>query len=149
MDRAVVVIAEDEKAKRAHQELFRWPDEMYRVLGGVDLEYLSSLNGTADRVHITGSWQFLLKVGLWSRDVAPGQMSLLLKKLGMPDEEIRPFLKAPLDDLFYTLYYGKRFEVLRKLCHYIRRSLQDRLGGLPVDCHMVVPGRAQIVASSL
>lgn len=149
MNSAVIVIAENEQSKKAHQELFHWTDEHYRVVEGLPLETITSLNGSVERIHITGTWQYLLKLGLWSEKISPADMGLLLKRLGMPEEELKPFLHAPLDDLFYTLYYGKRFEVLRRLCHHIRRSLQQRFGGLIVDCHMVVPDRPQIVASSL
>ena len=145
----VVVIADSEQSKEAHQELFRYSDDNYMLVENLPFSVLSSLNGSAERLHIAGSWEYVLKIAIGSEEIRPGDVSLLMKKLGLPEDEIRPFLNAPLNDLFYTLYYGKRFDVLRRLCHHIRRTIQERFSGLMVDCHIVVPERPQIVASSL
>jgi len=143
-----VVIAENEYAKKAHQELFHWADEYYR-LEPHPFKFIESIDGKFEKLHIVGSWQYILKLALFSEELNPSATMFLFKKLGMPEEELKPFSSAPVDDIFYTIYYGKRFEILRKLCHHIRQLLQQQYKGLIVDCHLVIPDRAQIVASSL
>ncbi len=147
--RRVLVIADSEASMKAHQELFRWPEENYMVSEELPFEALKGHVEGAERVHIVGSWQYILRVATGSDRIGPGQLSFLMKRLGLTEEELQPFLAASVDDLFYTLYYGRRFDVLRRLCHHVRRVIQERFSGLMVDCHMVVPDRAQIVASSL
>lgn len=149
MDNTVLVIADTRESMKAHQELFHWSDELYRVSQKLPVEILDGLDRKIERVHIVGSWQYILQIATGSKELTPGDLSLLMKKLGLTDEEVKPFLNAPLNDLFYTLYYGKRFDVLRRLCHYIKKSIQEEFSGIMVDCHIVVPDRAQIVASSL
>ncbi len=145
----MLVIADSEQSKRAHQELFHWSDEIYRVSEKPPLEIINNIDKGIERVHIVGTWQYILRTATGSEEISPGALSLLMKRIGLSDEEVQPFLNSPLDDLFYTLYYGRRFEVLRRLCHHIKRTIQEQFSHIMVDCHMVVPERPQIVASSL
>jgi hypothetical protein len=75
----------------------------------------------------------------------------LLKKSGADDAELVPFKTCDINDLFPWLYYGKKFDILRKICNAAKTKTEARIGSkhLHVVCHMVADDSLRIVASSL
>jgi N-acetyl-anhydromuramyl-L-alanine amidase AmpD len=75
----------------------------------------------------------------------------LIKKAGIGDAEIAPFKKSEVGDIFPWLYYGKRFDVLRRVCNTAKTRIESKLERkkLLVYCHLVMDDAGTIVASNL
>jgi len=147
-----VVISEDELSKEAHQSLFRFRDEHYHLCDGDAFESLrNALNRGAIKIHLSGSWTWILSFAIGQKEPKRGDVFYLLKSCGIKEEELVPFRKADVEDIFHFLYYGKRFEVLRKVCHRAKNQTEQMLGkeGVSIHCHIVSNITSQIVASSL
>ncbi len=147
-----MVLSEDELSKEAHQSLFRFEDEHYLLCNGDAFEGLTrALKSGAIKVHLSGSWRWILGFATGTRELKRGDVFYLLKSCGVTEEELRPFREADVEDLFHFLYYGKRFEVLRKVCHRAKNRTEQMLNrqGVSIHCHIVSSLTSQIVASSL
>ncbi len=147
-----IVVSEDELSKEAHQSLFRFKDEHYLLCDGDGFESLrGALSRGAIKVHLSGSWTWILSFAVGKRELKRGDVFYLLKSCGVSEEELMPFREADVEDIFHFLYYGKRFEVLRKVCHRAKNMTEQMLGkqGVSIHCHIVSSITTQIVASSL
>lgn len=159
-DNNKLIICDSALAKRAHQELFRYSDDVYITddagaifvaVSGVVESCNSGLTRTA-KIHLVLNWQNLLQVSLWQpKKPATGDVLTLLKNAGISSKEIQPFKTSDINDMFPWLYYGKRFDILRKLCHKTKKQMEDRLKNhsIRVDCHLIAEDTKKIVASSL
>ena len=137
----------------AHQELFRLNSRCYRLTGGDILtSVLSAVEEDTTKLHIAAGWESLLRVALWTpkRPLLHDVLGLL-KKTGISEQELLPFQKADIADLFPWLYYGKRFETLRKLVNRAKSRAEAAVDRklLLVYCHLVSEDTGRIVASSL
>ncbi|MBI5847839.1 MAG: hypothetical protein HZB31_07820 [Nitrospirae bacterium] len=148
-----VVLAVNDLAAQAHKELYAFEASRYRI-SGTDLfaSLLSVFEKGADRLHIVADWENLLRIALWS----PGKPPLfdvlsLLKKSGAAEAELQPFGKAEISDLLPWLYYGRKFDILRRLCHAARSKAEAKANrkGMHVYCHLVSDESRCIIASSL
>jgi hypothetical protein len=103
------------------------------------------------RLHVAVDWDTLLHLSAGKDTLRWPDLYLVLKDAGVKPEEMQPFRDAPPADLFPWLYYGKRFDVLRKLCLQAKRKLDTRLAAHDVRtvCHLVGDDGSRIVASSL
>lgn len=147
-----LVISEDEPSKEAHQSLFRYRDEHYLLCKGDAFESLKdAIERGAIKVHLSGSWKWILAFATGQREPKRGDVFYLLKSCGVTEDELRPFRGADVEGIFHFLYYGKRFEVLRKVCHRAKNRTEQMLGkeGISIHCHIVSSVTSQIVASSL
>ncbi|MBI3592515.1 MAG: hypothetical protein HY099_03405 [Nitrospirae bacterium] len=157
-----MVICDSELSQQAHQQLFRFSDEVYVVANTkADVfdaisSAVSSCNSTPEailsKIHIALCWENLLKVSLWkAARPAIGDVFTLLRKAGIGSEELQPYKTADINDMFPWLYYGKRFEILRRVCHSAKKQMEGRLKNhsIRVDCHLIAEDTERIVASSL
>ncbi len=149
-----VVISESPLTEKAHKDLFRFDDDAYRIVGEGLFEALrQSVSAGALVIHVSGGWQRMLGLALWKEErPSRGEVFFLLKGLGVTEEELRPFSNSDCDDIFHNLYYGQRFDVLRRLCFKAKKVSEANLardGSVRVNCHLVAVETDRIVASSL
>lgn len=148
-----VVISPNELSARAHKELYAFQDARY-IMSGADLlaSILSTAEQGADRLHISVDWENLLKIALWS-SARPLLFDVihLLKKSGAGETELQPFMKAEISDLLPWLYYGRKFDILRRICQAAKTKAEAKANrkGLHIYCHLVSDESRSIIASSL
>jgi len=149
-----IVISESLSTKEAHKSLFRFDDDAYRIAGeGLFSAIEQSVRDGALKIHVSGGWEWMLRLALWKEGrPARGEVFFLLKTLGLSDDDLRPFASSDWNDIFHFLYYGRRFDVLRRLCNKAREVAEARVacnGSVRINCHLVAEGTGMIVASSL
>ncbi len=148
-----VVLYQGEAAKKSHQKLFSLPDSCYCAAGdSIVTDILSMDLANVSKLHISAGWQAMLQIALWTsgRPLAHDVISLL-KRAGIGDDEIAPFKKAEAEDIFPWLYYGNRFDVLRRICNTAKTRIDSKLERkkLLVYCHLSMDDSERIVASNL
>lgn len=148
-----VVLYQGEDAKRSHQKLFSLHDSCYFPAGDSVVASILSLDlQNISKLHISARWEAMLEIALWTsgkplmRDVI-----LLLKRAGVGDDETAPFKEAETGDIFPWLYYGNRFDILRKVCNTAKTRIDSKLERkkLLVYCHLSMEGSERIIASNL
>ena len=148
-----VVLSHDELSARAHKELYAFDDSRY-IITGSDLlaSILSVAENCADRLHIATDWVNLLRIALWSSE-KPLLFDVisLLKKSGAAEVELQPFMRAEINDLLPWLYYGRKFDILRRICIAAKTRAEGKVNrkGLHIFCHLVSDESRRIIASSL
>lgn len=148
-----IVIVEDEIAQEAHRSLFHFSDENY--VPGKNGDIFQTLKQVIEKgalkIHLVGSWAWILRFATGKNNVNRGEVFFVLKSCGLTEDELRPFRDAQIEDIFHFLYYGKRFEILRKLCHKTKSRTEKSIDheGVRIYCHIVSAISRQIVASSL
>ena len=147
------VLYQGEGAMKAHAGLFRLDSSCYRETGTsvTDAVLAAACSGVL-RLHIVGDWETILKVALWSAGRPTVHDTLaLIAKAGAAPEELAPFRKAEVSDLFPWLYYGKRFDILRRICNFAKTRAAAKCGrnNLLIYCHLFLDDAAQIIASNL
>ena len=148
-----VVLVQHEISRRAHRELFSFDESRYIMSGGDIRESILALASQGvDKIHVAADWEHLLMIALWTpaRPLSFDVMNLL-RKSGAGDAELAPFRASDINDLFPWLFYGKKFEILRKICNAAKTKAESRISGrhLQVICHLVSDETLRIVASSL
>jgi len=148
-----VVLVQHEVSKQAHQQLFSFDDSRYVTSGSDILESILSLSARgADKMHIAADWEHLLMISLWTPSTPPVfDVMSLLKKFGAGDAELAPFRTSDINDLFPWIYYGNKFDMLRKICNAAKARAESRITRkhLHIICHLVAEDTIRIVASSL
>ncbi|TAN45709.1 MAG: hypothetical protein EPN22_01590 [Nitrospirae bacterium] len=161
-DGAELVICDSLIAGSAHKELYRFSEESYllpdavtglfsRVAGVVE-DMNGSPQSRLSKIHLALSWENLLMISLWRESIpSVADSFVVLSKAGIGTQELEPFKNADVADLFPWLYYAKRFDVLRKICHAAKKQTEGRIKNhsIRVDCHLVAEDAKRIVASSL
>ncbi len=161
-DNNEIVLCDSELSKQAHIELFHYKETVY-ITSGYGEDYFRTMVETINecnsdriknisKIHITSNWLNLLKVALWKAERPTiNNVIALLKSIGIGDNELLPFRQSEIDDIFPWLYYGKRFDMLRKICHSAKRQMEGHLDNrfIRVDCHLISEDSKRIVASSL
>jgi hypothetical protein len=146
-----IVLYENGSALRAHRELFTLPEDAYRPLSEDTIACISAELGNApDRLHIAAGWETIVRTALWKPNV-PGiqEVLFLLDKAGAGRDELKPFSRSDLNDLFPWLYYGKKFDILRRICSMAKAKVEVTSRKFLVYCHLVSEDAGKIVASSL
>jgi hypothetical protein len=147
-----IVLFRGEAAKKSHKNLFVLDNSCYLSAGEKILNSVSAVcRENLKKLHIVCGWGIMLKVALWTEDLAVHDVLSIFKKCGVTDEELTPFKRSEIDDLFPWLYYGKRADVLRKICNAAKSKAESKAGvkHLRVFCHLVSEETERIVASSL
>jgi hypothetical protein len=148
-----IVLYQGEAAKKSHQQLFALDDSCYCPAGGSIVESVLSADlDDVSRLHISVGWEAMTELALWTPHVPPvNDVLLLLKKAGIGDDEVAPFTKGEVRDIFPWLYYGKRFDVLRRVCNTAKTRVDAKLERkkLLVYCHLSEDEAGRIVASNL
>ena len=104
------------------------------------------------KIHLVMGWPNILQISLWkTAKPAVGDIFTLLRNEGISSEELKPFKASDINDIFPWLYYGKRFDILRRLCHIARRKVEDNFKkySIAVECHIIAEDTKKIVASTL
>ena len=97
------------------------------------------------------SWPNILQISLWTAKPSTGDIFTLLRNEGISSEELQPFKASDINDIFPWLYYGKRFDILKRLCHIAKRRVEGNFKKyfLAVECHIIAEDTKKIIASSL
>ena len=157
---AELVICDSETASQAHKELFRSGDIQYIISDKAAslLDYLSHIINTyclsspLRKIHLVMGWPNILQISLLKASKpSAGDVFTLLRNEGISSEELKPFKASDINDLFPWLYYGKRFDILRRLCHIAKRKVENNFKkySIAVECHIIAEDTKKIVASSL
>jgi hypothetical protein len=146
-----IVLFDTEVSYGAHRELFRFDPDKYVSCENSPVAFLQDISISPGKVHLSLTWENVLGVALWKDRINIGETVLLLKDTGLSDAELTPFRNGSINDIFPVLYYGKHFDVLRKVCNIAKKRAQDKLrsSGIQIQCHMVSEEIGRIVASSL
>jgi hypothetical protein len=148
-----VALVQHAASKQAHQELYSFEDSRYVTAGANILDSILALaDEGVDKIHIAADWMHLLMIALWTPSIPSGfEVMGLLRKSGAGDAELAPFRNADINDLFPWLYYGSKFDILRKICNAAKTKAELRIGRkhLHIICHLVADDKLRIVASSL
>jgi hypothetical protein len=148
-----IVLYQGEAAKRSHQNLFSLDDACYCLTGESIVASILSINlDNVSKLHISVGWEAMLEVALWTTaKPRVHDVIVLLKRAGIGDDEIAPFKKSEVDDIFPWLYYGKRFDVLRRICNTAKTRIDSKLERkkLLVYCHLSMDEAGRIIASNL
>lgn len=148
-----VVLTASELAAQAHKELYSFEDRLYIRSGSDMLASIASVvEKGPDRLHIATDWVNLLRIALWSPANPPlFDVITLLKKSGAAEAELQPFMKAEISDLLPWLYYGRKFDILRRICNAAKTKAESKVNrkGLHIHCHLVSDESRRIIASSL
>ncbi len=149
--RTELVLASDETARLAHKELYHLHDDLYRIVEDDLLGVIAALEGEMKRLHMSLNWDDILKLATWRASPSMGDVFFLLKNAGIGAEELLPFRNSDVTDLFPWLYYGKRLDVLRKVCRVAKANAEKRIKNRDtrVYCHLSLVDTNRIVASSL
>jgi hypothetical protein len=168
-DLTEIVICDSEPAMQAHRELFHFSTnaylpvyesgdgapENYRDAFQPMVKLIDACNAAPlcpSRIHVAAGWENILKVAAWKAEFASVRDAfIVLKNAGMADSVLIPFAGSPVSDLFPYLYYGKRLDVLKKICTLARRQIESRVkkSGVRADCHLIMEDSPKIIASSL
>ncbi|MDI6744524.1 MAG: hypothetical protein QMD07_04005 [Thermodesulfovibrionales bacterium] len=160
LENTELVICDSETASQAHIELFRTSDNKYIISDKFTsiLDSLSHIINThysspsLKKIHLVMGWSNILQVSLWqAAKPAVGDIFTLLRNEGIKSEELQPFKTSDINDIFPWLYYGKRFDTLRRLCHIAKRKAEGNFKkySIAVECHIIAEDTKKIVASSL
>jgi hypothetical protein len=148
-----IVLCQGEAAKRSHQNLFSLDDSCYCLSGESIVASILSINlENISKLHISTGWEAMLEMALWTTaKPLVHDVIVLLKRAGIGDDEIGPFKKSEVNDIFPWLYYGKRFDVLRRICNTAKTRIDSKLERkkLLVYCHLSMDEMGRIVASNL
>lgn len=148
---AEVVVCDGDLSYRAHRELFKFEQDRYVICKDSPLICAETIRTGPAKLHFVCRWKGILTIAMWRNDINLNDVMYILKSVGMSSLDLNPFLGADIEDIFPALYYGKHFDVLRKVCNQAKKIAEDRLKskGLRVDCHLVAEDSRKIVASSL
>ncbi len=146
-----LILCENIIAKEAHRELFGYDDSCY-VISGMEsikkeLIRLSRFRNI-ESLHICVSWTSLLELS--TKDGALNRFNIteLMKRAGLNEEEREIIKDFGINDIFPWLYYGRRFRVLRKLCNIVKDNIKRDMN-LKLEIHLISEDIKQIVASTL
>jgi hypothetical protein len=147
-----VVLYQEETAKECHKNLFALDDSCYFSAGSqIIASVISICQKSLRKLHIAAGWEAILRVALWTENPTVHDVFFLIKKCGVPDEEMGLFRRSEIHDIFPWLYYGRRVDVLRKICNAAKAKAESKIDmkNLRVYCHLVSGETKKIVASSL
>lgn len=157
-----IIICDSAVAKQAHKELFRYSDDVYVTVDNTEniFDIISNTvnlcnagsQSCPSKIHLVLNWLNLLQVSLWqAKKPTAGDAFTVLKNTGIGSHELQPFKNSDLNDIFPWLYYGKRFDILRKICHKAKKQMEAHLKNhsIRVDCHLIAEDTKKVVASSL
>ena len=148
-----IVLYQGEAAKKSHRNLFTLDAACYRNAGNDMVRTILSVDlKVVCRLHIAAGWETTVGIALWTSGTPPVHDVLaLLRKAGVTDEELLPFVEADVRDFFPWLYYGNRSDVLRKICNIAKAKVEEKLAKkkLFVYCHLVSDEEEKIIASNL
>ncbi len=161
-DKHSIVICDSNLSAKAHKDLFHFDEKLYFVSDSPEMifeeilktiEVCNSLSKNyLSKIHLVCNWINLFHIALWSIQRPFIQdVFTLLRDLGLGLKELQLFKDSDINDIFPYLYYGKRFDILKKLCHRAKKQTENHFKDpfVRVDCHLTAEDTKMIVASSL
>jgi len=151
MSPSELVLATNELSRTAHKELYHFHDASYRIVMDDLLEAVAAFRGKRVRLHIVSEWTGIVKLATWRSSPGTGDVLFLLRNMGIRPEELLLFRGADIPDLFPWLYYGRRLDVLKKMCLSAKTKSERHINNSDtrVHCHLSALDISRIVASSL
>ncbi len=145
-----IVLCQNILSKNAHKELFNLPESSYFLIKDLRLDILK-INGSEKpvKVHLCLNWHGLLEAILWTDKLSNSFVLRILKNAGIDEKEVKEFKDTDILTFFHWLYYGRRFKILRKLCHMARNVVEEKVKGVRFELHLVAEENSRIVASTL
>lgn len=146
-----IVIASNESTRRIHRDLFRFPDESYILIDSDPFAGLFDMEGSQSelRIHLALNWPDMIRLATGRERPGKGDIILLMKKVGLSVKELQPF-NDPMNELMAFLYYGKRFDILRRLCAETKKTVERNIkASARINCHLIYEEVSAIIASSL
>lgn len=148
-----IVIFQDEISRESHKTLFSLDDACYRQSSENIVEtVLTVARSGLSRLHVSAGWENILKIAVWTCDRPMiHEVMALLRKTGLKEEDLTPFKHAHINDIFPWLYYGNRFDILRRICGTAKTRIESKIDSrtVLVYCHLVSEETAKIVASNI
>lgn len=148
-----LVIADSMEARDAHLGLFKLKRDAYGVFSGSEPVRLlkEGVKSGVFSLHVSAGWQWVVRIAVWKDAPLKGDILLMLTDAGLTRDEVSPFTEADPEDIFPTLYYGRRFDVLRRICRKAKDNIEKNLRCFVqrADVHLINRDITQIVASSL
>ncbi len=146
-----VVLVPDKSFREAHKALYHFTDNSYIIAGEGLFESFAAFTGDHDKLHIASHWVDIVKLAIWKAEPDTGDLLLLLRNIGIKAEELLPFRNSALSDIFPWLYYGKRLDVLRRVCFEAKTKAEKHMRGknMRIHCHLISEETNTIIASSL
>lgn len=148
-----IVLFQDENAGRSHKALFSLDDACYLQCRKSMIDAVSEVSRSGlSKLHVAAGWENMLKLAVWTCDrPLVHDVITLIKKCGAKEVEVGPFRKSDINDIFPWLYYGNRFDILRKVCNAAKAKIELKIDSRKalVYCHLVADDTEKIVASSL
>ena len=144
-------MASSEASRDAHQGLYHFADGVYIIAKRDIIGSIAELPDDLSRIHISSPWEDIVRLAVWKSEPAKGDVFLLLTNAGITVEELRPFRDSEISDIFPWLYYGRRLDVLRKICRVAKANAEKHVRNREthVYCHLTSEVTKSIVASSL
>lgn len=144
-----IALCQNRITQRVHKELFCLSDDSYIVSEDIRKKLLEVELYESKKVHLCLNWLGLLKIILWTDEPSKGLIKNILLRAGMEEKELKDIEDTDPMNIFYWLYYGKRFKVLRKLCLMAKELAEDRVRPHLFECHLIAEEIPRIVASTL
>jgi hypothetical protein len=146
-----IVFASDEVSRNAHRELYRFDEQVYIIVTDDLIETITQFKGDPNKLHVSSNWADITRLAVWKPEPKAGDVFFLLRNIGITSEELLPFRDAGIADLFPWLYYGKRMDVLRKICLAAKANVEKHIENkeVRIHCHLTSEETNRIVASSL
>lgn len=147
-----IVICSDKSSEKAHKALFSFPDDCYIIDAEKILDMVvSTAQKDFEKLHIAAGFETILKLALWKEKPEQNDVRSLLLQTGVEDYESVFPPQSGIEDIFFRLYYGSRFDVLKRICRTagLVAQAKSRLEKPSVRCHLVYADTQKIVASSL
>jgi len=146
-----LIIVSSKESAEIHRETCHQSEDNYHLAQGDILGSVEDIPQDLERLHIVATWPEIISLAAWKAEPKMGDLFLLLKNAGVRAEDLVPFTDGDTGDLFPWLYYGKRFDVLRKICRIAKHNAEGHVRNkdVRVYCHLVLEDVHRIVASSL
>ncbi len=145
------MLASGQASREAHENLYHFGDGACIIAGEDIIGSVAELPDGLSRIHITAPWEDMVRLAVWKSDPARGDIFLLLTSAGITVDQLHPFRESGISDIFPWLYYGRRLDVLRKICRVAKTNAEKhiRSKAAHVYCHLTSEATKSIVASSL
>jgi len=157
-----VAICDRGSALQAHKDLFRFSANSYFPADGAACDVFRVLDRLVQtcnassacpaRIHVAAGWENMLRVAAWKAEIeSVKDVFIVLKNAGVIEAELKPFSGSPVADLFPFFYYGKRLDVLKRICRIAGKQIESRIrkNGVRADCHLIMEDAPRILASTL
>lgn len=144
-----IALCQDEITRKAHRELFGFPDSAYIISQNVRKKLLEIPRSEEVKIHLCLNWSGLLNLIIWTDSPSNAFIKNILLRAGLQQSELKNIDISDPSSIFYWLYYGNKLKILRKLCMIAKELAEDKVRPLRFECHLIAEEISKIVASTL